>query len=510
MSPDSPLSRSRAWTRWLAFILLVVSSLVVKTPVWQLHPQIFTDTAGYVVPALSLLDGRGYGAQENAIRPPTYPVFLAAVLATVDRSKLSECRDARRAVCIDRASKSGGGALALSYVVLAQIALGLLTTALLFALGWHLTRNSMVAFLFGAGYALNLSTAFWEISLLTETWTIFFLTLSVYLSLSAHIGRLSVRLLLGVALGALALCHNIYSLYWIVPTAYLALACILARGRQTMPPAEGTGNWITTLRERTPVLKRAAVLVAPVALIPILALGGWSTHNYFTNGSFGLSNLSAFQMLQMVAPAMERAPEEYRDLADIFITYRDQVIAETGDHSGASGRAWRELMEARGLTFAETSRVLNQLVISLILADPGSYLRMVRESTMRFWQFALFHYDPIPEGPPQWVLWFTDPELQQTLNILFWLSPIVLVILWLAQRRAPSTSPRLPLYPILLLMATVCYTAVIVALFNYGINSRYHSHVLPLQYGVIILLTWCCWRLLRVSRGVVAPAPQPV
>ncbi len=49
------------WKHTLALGLLLALSIVVKAAVWQLPPQIFNDSAGYLGPALSLRGGRGYG-----------------------------------------------------------------------------------------------------------------------------------------------------------------------------------------------------------------------------------------------------------------------------------------------------------------------------------------------------------------------------------------------------------------------------------------------------------------
>jgi hypothetical protein len=146
---------------------LIALSVSFKAAVWQLHPQLFSDSPGYLVPAASLLDGRGYGVQENGFRSPTYPILLALVLGPLDRTHLSNCRDAHRPVCLQNAAKTTDGEFALQAIVVTQILIGFLATAMLFALGWRLTRNVLVAICFGAGYSLNLATAFWEISILT-------------------------------------------------------------------------------------------------------------------------------------------------------------------------------------------------------------------------------------------------------------------------------------------------------------------------------------------------------
>ena len=60
---------------------LLLLNIVIKYSLWTQPPQAFTDSLTYLAPATSLLDGRGYGTQENGYRTPVYPLLLAAILA---------------------------------------------------------------------------------------------------------------------------------------------------------------------------------------------------------------------------------------------------------------------------------------------------------------------------------------------------------------------------------------------------------------------------------------------
>jgi hypothetical protein len=455
----------------LAFAILVALSVSIKSAIWQLHPQVFSDSPGYLVPAVSLLDGRGYGAQENGFRSPTYPLLLALVLAPFDHPHLSECQDAHRPVCIDRAAKTADGEFALRMIVLSQILLGLITTTLLFALGWKLTRNTLVAFLFGAGYALNLATAFWEISILTETLTTLLVTLVVYLTLRADRQTVAARVVLGAALGALALCHLLFLGFWIVPTVFIFL------------------------RERSAGLRHASVRVAPVLLLPFSFLLAWSAYNYFVNGVFSPSTLTGYVLSQMVAPVIENAPQGYDDITEIYVGYRNALTAETGSYSGAIFRAWQDMMNASGMTFAQLSQKLTTLSLYLIIAYPASYLTVAQNGWEKFWEFSVYHYDPFPAGTPAWALWFIDGAWQRILTILFWLAPLPVAIIFAARRLIKRLSVvRIPFASILLVITSVWFAALVVTLTTFGDNIRYRSYVLPMQYASIILVIWASWR----------------
>lgn len=487
-----------SWKHLLVLGLVIGASITVKASIWQLHPQLFSDSAGYLVPAVSLLDGHGYGAQENGFRTPVYPLFLTFILAPLDHTSLSDCHDAHRAVCFGKAAETRAGQFALEMIVVVQIFLGLATTTILYRLGWWLTQNYFVATLFSAGYALNLATAFWEISILTETLTTLLVTLSVYLTVRiiqspTHKHTLT-TIALGIATGLLALCQPAFLLFWIVVAAFLFTSL------------RGLGSWhvISSLKTngahrafaalRTTELTRAFAYSTPVIAIPLLLLGSWSTFNYFTNGSFSTSTVGGFVLMQMVAPAMEKAPPEYHDLTAIYIRYRDALIRETGSYSGTTGRAWHEMLQARGGTWTELSRTLTKLSIYLILADPASYLNTVRESWVRFWEFAVFHYDPIPSGATQLMTWFIDTDVQRSLTVLFWITPLLWGIILLMRRRYPTP---LSFTEILLVMLTVWFAAVMVSMLNYGINARYRTYVAPLQYGTIVWTIWAGWSVMH-------------
>jgi hypothetical protein len=450
---------------------LIALSVGIKSPIWQLHPQVFADSPGYLVPALSLLDGRGYGVQENGFRAPTYPLLLALVLTPINRTRLSECRDAHDPNCVGEAAKTADGLSALQAIVVSQILLGVITTAVLIVLGWTLTRNTLVATLFGAGYALSLATAFWEISILTETATTFLLTLAVYLTLRAdHTSRWA-HLALGLVLGALALCHQLFIAYSILPFSFLLI------------------------RSRRQRLSESLFRTAPVLVLPLAFVGAWSSYNYVVNGTFTPSTLSGYVLIQMVAPVVQNAPEGYDGIVQPYVGYRDAMVAQTGSHSGAIFRAWPAMMEWTGLSWSQISTKLTTLSLYLILHYPMTYAQVVKEGWVRFWDFPLYHYDPIPAAEPSWALWLTEEPAQGGANFLFALS-ILFSGIMLVVRRNISRVPRSgPFSAIWFMTATVLFAAVVTSLTNFQDNARLHTYVLPLQYGSIILSVYSGWRL---------------
>lgn len=425
------------------------------------------------MPALGLVERRGYGVQENGFRTPTYPVMLALLLAPLDRTHLAACRDAHRPTCIDNAAKTTDGGNDLDAIVAAQIFIGTLSTALLFAIGWRLTKNALVAALFGAGYALNLATAFWEISILTETFTTFLLLLSVLLTLKANPNSPESYWALGFVLALLALCHQLFLAYSIVPVAYL---------------------YIRGLRSGA---RASSIRIGPSLLLPLAFVGLWSTYNYAVNGVFTPSTLSGYVLIQMVAPVVQNAPVGYDGIVQPYVGFRDAMIAETGSHSGAIFRAWPAMMGWTGASWSEISSKLTTLSLYLMTHYPQTYLQTAQESWARFWDFQIYHYDPIPASIPGWAVWLTGARVQAALDVLFWVSLPAIGIMFILKRAGRRLSSTIPFGSILFIAATVLYCALLSSLTNYQDNARLRTYVMPLQYGMVIIAMWAGWASVR-------------
>lgn len=464
---------TRAHFFWHAVALgiLLLGSVILKSSIWQQPPQIFNDSPSYLVPAVRLVNGGGYGAQEDGFRTPTFPVYLALLLAPLERQHLAECTNAHRAVCIGRAAEHADGRAALQMIVLANILLGFGVTVLLYGLGWQLARSYIVAFMFGAGYAWSIAAAFWEISILTETFTAFLVLIAILLTLRVPKTRVWAAAALGIVLALLAMGHALFLLFAPLPALYIA-----AR---------------TWRKGFAPVLKR----IAPVLAIPLAAIVAWSSFNYVVNGAFTPSTVSGYVLIQTVYPVIQNAPEGYDGITQTLVGYRDAQIRETGKPTGAVFRAWRDMMNETDLTFAQVSGKLNALSLYLMWHYPEAYLQGVTESFARFWDFAFFHYEPVPEGAARAGATFADDTVQTAMNVLFWLSSLVVLglALWTLFRDGANGAYREALWGTLFLTAIVWFAAVVSSLTNLGDNARYRVTVTPLQYGVIIMTVWMIW-----------------
>ncbi len=464
-------------THAILLAALVVLNVAVKITLWTQPPQTFPDSLGYIAPAMRLLDGLGYGSQENGFRTPTYPLFIAAIVFPFNHSDLSGCREARVPACLGEAQKEPSGQVDLHAVVTVQIVLGLLTILLVYGFAWQISRNPWIAALCAATYPIDLSTGYWEISLLTDTVTTFLLALAVYVTLrvadsTRH--RLSLSIALGVVLAALALCHSVYLLYAVVPAAFLWLS-----GQ----PCEGSKTF-------------ARLTILPVLLIPGLLVLAWSARNYVVDGYFTPSTISGYNLTQMVGPFMEQAPAAYRDLADIYLDYRGDRIAARGTHSGTIFLAYRDMMNVRQLTWAGLSQVLTAMSVQMIAKDPAGYLETAQAAFFQFWKFGLGRQNSGWPLSYEAVKWFLDTRVHEALMVLFWVSlPALGFRQWTHREDRPAA------LWIWFAMATVLYAAFFSSAFNFGDNERYRTHVARLQYSATILTAWLYVRAMVTSRA---------
>ena len=449
-------------THALLLATLLLLNVAVKLTLWIQPPQTFPDSLGYIAPAMRLLDGLGYGSQENGFRTPTYPLFIAAIVAPFNHSDLSSCREARVPACLGEAQKEPGAEANLRAIVAVQIVLGAVTILLVYWFAWMVSQNAWIAALCGLTYPIDLSTGYWEISILTDTLTTFLLMLAVVLTLLAAKAtrhRLTLHIALGVVLAALALAHSVYLLYAIVPAAFL---------------------WLKG-HSHTPTLPH----VAPVLLIPALVILAWSDRNYLADGYFTPSTISGYNLTQMVGPFIEQAPAEYRDLAEIYLDYRVDRIAARGSHSGTVFFAYRDMLDERHTTWAGLSQMLTSMSLQMIREHPLRYLRVAWESFQQFWKFGLGRQNYQLPLSFDWVKWFLDTRVHQAWMALFFMTPIALAFLQFTRR---ADTPAIVW--IWFAIVTVFYAALFSSAFNFGDNERYRTHVARLQYSAVILTTW--------------------
>jgi len=205
---------------------ILVSTSHLGTPI--------TDEQQYARLAGSIVAGDGFAwgpGEPTSIRPPLYPALVAGVWAIAGTGSLQAVR-------------------------LAQIALALATTGLVYLLGARL-YGPAVGRVGAAVFWLYPSLVFFNVLILTET--LFTLLLVAFVLLAVMLvqsPRASVALLCGATLGLAALTRSVL---WPLPLVFCPLVGLLI----TVPLTADTTSAV-----RAPIVRRAA--------LPLLVLAGYA------------------------------------------------------------------------------------------------------------------------------------------------------------------------------------------------------------------------------------------
>ncbi len=399
-------------------------AFLVRLGLWLVYP--FTqnsDSPGYLQLAHNLIYKSFH--LYSPYRTPVYPAFLAI---------------------------TGLGA----YSYLAQLALGLITSLLLFYIGYQLTQSPRFAAFIGLAHALNPSQFFFEASMLTESITIFLL--------------------------ALALAGLLYLLK--KPTLWLALLISLITA---------LAGLARPLFVFVPVLfavylfinfPRRWVLALAISLPALILFGAWVNFVQEKTKITSFDTLGGYRMLNHVGGYIEYAPAEYDEIKQIYIRYRTQRIAETGAQNNTIWGAIPELQKATGLNYNSLSRLLGGMAWQTIQAQPLFYLQTVADGWLNGWLAAVYYepnnliYPALQPFVRMWVLISRGGILLA--NFIF-----IFMSFFLAGSPAARSRFLAP-FP-LMLLGLVWAASIVQSLFDYGDNQRY---LVPVQSLVLLLVFW--------------------
>ena len=442
-----PLLKPLAIVTALAVFLRLVLFIVYQ-------PVAYGDTPSYWRLAESVLNGF---QRYDGTRTPGYPVFLA-LLGTDQR------------------------------VFLAQLLLGLLITLLMFWIGWQLTANAWLAGAAALAHTLNLGQLFFEANLLTETLTTFWLvlTLAGILLLLTRPQR-SLWLATGIGLAS-ALAAITRPLFIYLPFWLLLFVLWHAAGS---PSSKRVFSWLAPFFTRR-VLTTAIVLLIPTALI----LGGWAYFIHTRYHMWSLSTMTGYHMIQHSGNFFEYLPDEYADLRDTYLIYRQAHIAEYGTQTNTIWEAIPEMQKVSGLTFYDLSRTLNKLSIWLIVRHPDLYLRNVLKGWWMFWRAPVYWQAEAFRLPflaklteP---LVFVERGLLVVANLVFVVASLPALFI---KRLMPEEASRRAF--ILCLVGTIWIGSIVQSLLDHGDNPRF---LVPMQSLVLLWLLWFAHRLWLIVR----------
>lgn len=382
------------------------------------------------------------------------------------------------------------------HIFLAQLAMGLGITLLLFYIGWQISGKIWFGGALALAHSLNLGQLLFEANLLTETPTTFWIMLSLagLAFWLYHPKRRSIVLAyaLGLTTTAAALTRPlfIYLPLWV-------LLYLVVDGRRLRINFHRKARILCV-----PTIKTTLAFLLPVAVL----FGVWINfiHSHFHDWS--LTTMVGYQMVQHTGSYFEYVPDKYAALRDTYIKYRNLQIAQHGTQTNAIWDAIPEMTKVSGMTFFDLNRLLVRISTRLILDHPDLYLRDCVEGWWLFWRSPVYW----SQGA------FSSPGMGAVINVairierpLLWAANILFILLSLLSaglaiwppRKLPAHGPvarlrsiatGLPAF-IWCVAGSIWVASILQTLLDHGDNPRF---LVPLQSLVVLWVLWYGWQLL--------------
>ena len=422
------------------------------------QPVTYSDTPSYRRLADAVLN---HFTNYDGTRTPGYPVFLA--LTSTDQQAW-----------------------------LVQLALGLITTLLLFYLGWKLTDKAWFAGVIGLAHTLNLGQIFFESNLLTESLTIFLLILTMAGVLVWLLYPKMRNLWLALLLGTIsAITLLVRPLFIYLPAFLLVFFWLEPRlSKRLVGQAQEATERIVKIPTPYHPWQLGVAFLIPVVLL----LGGWITFIHKEFNQWSLTTMTGYHLVQHTGSFFEYVPDEYAALRDTYIKYRDAHIAQFGTQTNAIWDAIPEMSRVSGYSFYGLSRVLTQISIQLIVHHPLLFVKSAITGWWMFWRAPVY--------------WSAEALKLQTLtpvvniaiqiqrvgligvNLFFVLASFYFALIegLSALRRKPSTLTRRFHNPtqvafMWMLLANIWIASILQTLLDHGDNPRF---LVPMQSLVVL------------------------
>lgn len=325
--------------RWGGAGFIILIAVLMRVGLWQVYaPVEYSDTGAYFRLA-EVLQSKHFNAYDGT-RVPGYPAFIS--LIGIDPTA----------------------------IWIAQMILGVMTAVVMYKIAIRTIRDPGKSVALGVFSSLFPAALFFEANLLTETLTVFLLTLSLYLYLSFREAdsaflKLTLAALLGFCASAVGLTRPVLFplTLWLVPFVWSA------------------GN-------REPI-RRPGTLAAFV-IFPLLMQGGWLLFMWSHYKVVSPTAIAGYNMVQHAGEFFEFLPDEHAVIRDVYLKYRAVQIAARGSQNNAIWQAVPELIEASGLSFYGLSRKLGELSWMLIREHPVRYLQNLIEGWLWFWKAPVY------------------------------------------------------------------------------------------------------------------------
>lgn len=396
---------------------VVIVAIAARVFLWAVYdgPVRFPDTETYESMAQQI---RSFDlSRYEGWRTPVYPMFLLAL----------------------------GGDPALIWF--AQAALGVGTTVLLYLFVGRATDSRPAGAIVGLFHALALNQLLFEAAIVTEALTTFLLVLTLFLAQRTKDTRWPLRRSVGIgALGGIVtLTRPLYA----VVGPVIAVSIVLTRKVGSL---------------------RSAAILSSVFIAGVLA---WCLFNKATVGYFGITTLAGYNLTNHSGALMEKAPDRFADIRDIYVKHREERIKAGMTHRMAIFGARDDLKSATGLSDVELSRQFSGVSMWLFLHYPTDYAKSVGAAWLSFWA--------VPT--PAIELRYSSPQVARAFGVIStverWLFRgayvafllLSLPTLWKAWVRERGGSPGWNSAAVL--VSTVLAASALQALVEYGENPRY-------------------------------------
>lgn len=201
--------------------------------------------------------------------------------------------------------------------------------------------------------------------------------------------------------------------------------------------------------------------------IPLFVFLGWSYLNKVNTNYFVSTTYYGFNLAQNCVSFAEKTTPEYEEIGNIYAKYRDNRISDK-EIAMSVWDAHSELEETIGLSFPDLSNKLYDYSIATIKENPLPYLKQVFISWSDFWKTSLY-WEPQSFGVSQasdvfLYICYLQRIVLQLIKILFVI--LIPINIYFAIRKRQVT-------PSLIISLVVLFTSLLQAFATYGTNSRY-------------------------------------
>jgi hypothetical protein len=206
---------------------------------------------------------------------------------------------------------------------------------------------------------------------------------------------------------------------------------------------------------------------------------------------------------------MERAPDEFADIRDTYLKYREQRASEGRTHAMTIFDAREELKSRTGLDDITLSREFQRLSVRLIRENPLDYLKGVSKAWAGFFTAPVYWNpkDATSDGAARLMdaIGVSERWVIRAGYAVFLLAAVP--AMWVAWIRRRGQDPGWN--TLSLLASVVLATSLLQALLEYGENGRYALPTQSLAMAAAVAVIALAWRRIREGTPARDPFARP-